>query len=65
MRSWHPIVTASTPGATFLARQRHDLQQQPANPATASLAEVAALHDGQPPADWLRLFWRLWDAEAA
>ena len=63
----------STPGARHLAESEQWLAAQkeaPAptckerlqvQPATALLVEVAAAHDGQPPADWLRVMkWRLY-----
>jgi hypothetical protein len=67
----------STAGARYLAeseqwlaaeREARTSPQPPPNEAakpkvlaTAPLFEVAAFHDGQPPADWLRVMkWRLY-----
>jgi hypothetical protein len=55
-------------GATWLARQAQydgeeptpqDPEPEPITPAaTASLAEVAAAHDGQPLGPWLTMLYR-------
>jgi len=61
------VCAASTIGALFLAREMQKLESPPSNPerlprrpATATLLEYAAAHDGKTPAEWLRMFRKLW-----
>lgn len=62
---------ASTAGAIYLAREQQSLEPcepqflgLPAPGSTAPLFECAAVHDGQPPTDWLRMFRSLWSGAA-
>lgn len=48
----------------FCGQERPD-QSKPREYVGAPLFEAAAAHDGQPPADWLRVFLRTWESEAA
>ncbi len=59
-------------GARYLAEERGAFDTEPktqgqadeaVEPARAPLYELAATHDGQPPRDWLRMFYRNWNAD--
>jgi hypothetical protein len=60
------VITASIAGAVYLAHEKQEAKPlaevtpKSKPTATAPLFEVAALHDGQPPTAWLRMFLGLW-----
>jgi len=58
-------------GGKYLAEERGAFEVEAAQsrtedailPACAPLYEVAAIHDGQPALDWLRVFMTAWSEE--